>query len=216
MGTRCVGVPDAVYVPVLKGRQGELAALAAIQPATRQHVLPLLEIMPGPGDEPAALRQVIQRTAMKLQTWTGRRLLVDAGYLPTDVEVRDGLGAVGTAATETISRDILTTPVLRLNDQDIARRDAAAIHSEHGGGIAVRLSAEDLDEEAENLEEALNDLLESLGAQRSDVDIVLDLGAIHGDLGVRAGVRLVVDVLRDQTGIDEWQLLTISTTSCDG
>jgi hypothetical protein len=187
-----------------------LAALAAIQPATRQHVLPLLEIMPGPGDEPAAVRQVIQRTAMKLQTWTGRRLLLDVGNLPTDVELRDGLGAVGTAATEAISRDIRATPVLRLNDQDIARRDAAAVHREHGGGIAVRLSAEDLDDEAENLEQALTDLLGNLGARRPDVDIVIDLGAIHGDLGVRAGARLVVDVLRDQPGIDEWRQIIVT------
>ena len=50
---------DVLYAPVLKGRQGELAALSMIQPVTRRHALPVLEIMP-PADEvyaAAALRR---------------------------------------------------------------------------------------------------------------------------------------------------------------
>lgn len=100
-------MPDPLYMPVLKGRQGEFAALAAIQPVTREHLLPLLEIVPGPADEPAAVKQMISRTAMKLRSWAGRRLLLDADYLATDVELHDGLGAVGLAVSD--ARDVGST-----------------------------------------------------------------------------------------------------------
>ena len=84
-------MPEVLYVPVLKGRQGELAALAAIQPMTKQAIMPLLEIVPGSVEEPerpSQLRTVISRTAKRLETWAGHRLLLDAGILPPEAARR--------------------------------------------------------------------------------------------------------------------------------
>src|ERR1022692_591429 len=114
---RFSGTPDALYVPVLKGRQGELAALSKIQPAKRRHTLPLVEIVPGAGDEAlsaAQLRSVIEKTTSKLQTWAGHRLPLDAGLLTTEGELRDGFGAVGFSILAAIEQGIDATPVVRL------------------------------------------------------------------------------------------------------
>lgn len=198
------------YVPVLKGRQGEFAALASIQPSTRQRILPMLEIVPGPADEPAALKSVIERTAKKLRPWAGSRVLLDAGLLATEVELRDGLGAVGYAIASAIGEGVAATPVVRLNDEARAHLDAASMHTANATGVAVRLSAEDLDEDSEDIDAALAGLLKELGVGRAEVELVLDLGVVNGDLGVRAGSRLAADALRGLTAIGRWRGIIVT------
>src|SRR5215813_4354380 len=126
---RSAGMPE-VYVPVLKGRQGEFAALGGIQPSTRQCILPLVEIVPGPAEEPGALRSVIDRTAKKLSQWNGRRLLLDAGLLPTDVEVNGGLGPVAYSTIAANEEFVIATPVIRLNDE-LRDRKSTRLNSSH-------------------------------------------------------------------------------------
>lgn len=72
-------MPDPLYVPVLKGRQDEFAALADVQPATRNRILPLVEILPGPDDDAATLRQAPQVD-----------LLLDVGEVNSDLAVHAG------------------------------------------------------------------------------------------------------------------------------
>src|SRR5215813_1834310 len=206
---RSAGMPE-VYVPVLKGRQGEFAALGGIQPSTRQCILPLVEIVPGPAEEPGALRSVIDRTAKKLSQRNGRRLLLDAGLLPTDVEVNGGLGPVAYSTIAANEEFVIATPVIRLNDELRARRDAAKLHMEHGNGIALRLGAEDLDEDSEDIDDALSALLQEVGIKRADADLVLDLGAVVGDLAVRAGSRIAADAVRGLSKIEDWRQVVVA------
>ena len=183
-------MPEVLYVPVLKGRQGELAALAAIQPITRQSILPLLEIVPGSVEESeraGQLRTVISRTAKRLETWAGSRLLLDAGFLPPEVAPGDEFGTLGNSVMAAIDKGVDATPVVHLDDDPQVYHDAATLHAELRRGVALRLGTEDLDEDSEDIEEALAELLDTLRAERQDVDLVLDLGAVNGDLSVRAG-----------------------------
>jgi Beta protein len=200
-----VGVPDTLYVPVLKGRQGEFAALAAIQPVTRRHILPLVEIVPGPADERGAIRSFVNKTVMKLRPWAGSRLLLDAGLLPIDLQLHDGVGAVAYSVITALNNGLSATPVVRLSDEPLALTDAAQVHADCGGGVAIRLSVEDMDEDSEDIDEALSEALRRLKVDRPEADLVLDVGAVNGDLAVRAGSRLVTDLLRDITDIDEWR-----------
>jgi hypothetical protein len=170
----------------------------------------MVEIVPGPADEPTALKSVIDRTAKKLRPWAGRRLLLDAGLLATEVDVRDGLGPVGYAIAKAISEGVSATPVVRLNDEIRAHLDAAAVHADNASGIAVRLNAEDLDEDSEDIDAGLTDLLRKLGAGRTEVDLVLDLGVVNGDLGVRAGSRMAADALRGLTAVEQWREVIVT------
>lgn len=203
-------MPKVVYVPVLKGRQGEFAALAEVQLSTRQRVLPLVEIIPGPADDPADLKSLINHTARKLKVWAGDRLLLDAGLLPTDVVVDGRSGALGCAVSAAVGELVDATPVVRLNDEDLAFKDAAAAHAEHGNGIAVRLNAEDLDEDSEDIDESLSALLAKLGVTRRNVDLILDLGVVDGDPAVRVLSRLAADALRGLTAIEEWRQVVVA------
>ena len=206
-------MPEVMYVPVLKGRQGELAALAAIQPMTRQAIMPLLEIVSGSVEEPerpSQLRTVISRTAKRLETWAGRRLLLDAGFLPPEAAPGDEFGTLGNSVMAAIDQAVDATPVVRLNDHPQVYRDAATLRRELHRGIAIRLGTVDLDEDSEDIEDALTELLNALHVERQDVDLILDLGAVNGDLSVRAGTRLLADALRGLSAMDEWRNVVIT------
>jgi hypothetical protein len=206
-------MPDVLYAPVLKGRQGEFGALGQVQPSTRQHTLPILEIVPGPPDQSeraAQMRSVIERAAAKLKVWAGNRLLLDAGFLETHVILREGFGAVGHSIIEAIEHGVDATPVVRLDDGPQAHRDAATLHAETRHGVAIRLGADDLDEDPEDIEIALADLLRVLAAAPQEADLVLDLGVVNGDLSVRAGSRLIADALRGLDAIGDWRNVIVT------
>ena len=89
-------------------------------------------------------------------------------------------------------------------------RDAATLRRELHRGIAIRLGTVDLDEDSEDIEDALTELLNALHVERQDVDLILDLGAVNGDLSVRAGARLLADALRGLSAVDEWRNVIIT------
>jgi hypothetical protein len=206
-------MPDPLYAPVLKGRQGELVALAAIQPVTAQAVLPLLEMVPRSVEEtgePGQLRTVVSRTMKRLQAWAGSRLLLDAGFLPPGPLRGDEFGALGTAVTIAYEHGVNATPVVHLDDDPQVYRDAATLHAELRPGVAIRLGTNDLDEDYEDIEDALSQLLNNLRAGRRDVDLVLDVGVVNGELSVRAGARLVADALRGLADMEAWRSVIVT------
>lgn len=206
-------VPDTLYVPVLKGRQGELSALAAIQPVTRRAILPLLEMVPGSVEETGQhgqLRVVINRTMKRLRAWAGSRVLLDTGFLPPEATHGDGFGALGAAVSAAIDQGVEATPVVHLDDDPQVYRDASTLHAELRRGLAIRLGVEDLDEDPEDIEDALTELLDRVGADRGDVDLVMDVGVVSGDLSVRAGARLVADALRGLADVEAWRNLIVT------
>jgi len=170
----------------------------------------LVEIVPGPADDPVTVRHNIDRTARKLRTWAGGRLLLDAGLIPTDVALHDGFGAVGYSAITTLNLGVSATPVVRLNDEPLALADASQVHADCGGGVALRLSVEDMDEDSEDVDQALTDVLQRLKVDCTDADLVLDVGAVNGDLAVRAASRLVTDLLRDLSNIGDWRQIIVT------
>jgi hypothetical protein len=209
---RVADMPDPVYVPVLKGRQGEFKALLDVQEFTLDRILPLIEIVPGPDDEPTTLRQVIDKSVRKLRSWAGCRLLLDAGLLPADVLLGDGIGAVAFAvmrARELVGAD--ATPVVRLNDEPLTYTDAVAIHRDYAGGVALRLGREDLEDDPEDIIAALQDVLRALDVGPREVDLIFDLGAVNGDLAVHAGARFVADLLRTLPTPGEWREIVVTS-----
>lgn len=175
--------------------------------------MPLLEIVPGSVEEPerpSQLRTVISKTAKRLETWAGSRLLLDAGFLPPGAAPGDEFGTLGNSVVAAIEQGVDATPVVHLDDDPQVYRDAATLHEELHHGVALRLGTEDLDQDSEDIEEALTELLDTLHVERRDVDLILDLGAVHGDLSVRAGGRLVADALRGLSAMGEWRNVIIA------
>jgi len=52
--------------------------------------------------------------------------------------------------------------------------------------------------------------LKNLAVGRQDADLLLDLGPVAGELMVRPGSRLVAEVLRELTDVNEWREIIVS------
>ena len=202
-----------LYVPILKGRQGEFSALGDIQPRTRQAIVPLVEVVPPPTEEPTAEAVVnaCRDAATKLaDVYTGHPLMLDAGLFDLSATRRSSKSAVGVLADWARSTGLEAQPVVRLGDPEAAHIDAGQANAEDGRGLTIRLLGEDLDEDGEDIDAALTAVLAKSGASRQHVDLLLDLGPVEGDIAVRGGASLVRSLLRGMDGVDEWRSVTVA------
>ncbi|MDN5918648.1 MAG: beta family protein [Pseudonocardia sp.] len=196
---------DALYVPVLKGKPAELTALTLIQPATRSRVLPLVEFVPGP--DPEDVKRTVDRTIKGLKKISGFRLMLDTGLLDPSVDVAAGRNALGYAVESARGVGIPAVPVVRLGDDERSIRAARDSDATSGTGVAVRLSFEDLDDDPDVIATSITGLLDRLGLDRPDADIVLDVGAVDSE---RAAARLVRDVIGELDAVDKWRTLIVT------
>jgi Beta protein len=198
------------YVPVLKGRQGELNALAQVQLATRREMLPLLEVVPADPTDPLGVVDDCRKAVEKLAKSWQEPVLLDGGLLDLSLDLQGNARGPLWELTEHARAALLpAVPVLRLADDVLARTDAAAACEQDGNGVCVRLVEQDLDEEPDDLELALDDLLRQVGITRTNTDLVLDAGAVDGDLAVRGVARIVRSLLRELASAQDWRSVTV-------
>jgi hypothetical protein len=198
------------YMPVLKGRQGEFNTLAEIQPRTRREILPLLEVVPSdPGDPETILDDCKKATERLAKSWM-EPVLLDGGLLDLSLDLRgNARGPLWELADYARSLNLPAAPVLRLDDDLLARTDASAVCARDGRGVAIRLTEQDLDEEPEDLDVAFDQLLAMIGVTRASTDLLLDAAFVDGDLAVRGGARIIVSLLRGLEKIEEWRSVTV-------
>lgn len=199
------------YVPVLKARQGELNALKDVGLGTRAAMVPLIEVAP-PSEEPRreAVVKACKDASTKLADhYSGQALMLDAGLF--DLTVQHGpQTAVGVLADWARSTGLEAQPVVRLGDPEAALVDAGRANEEDGRGLTIRLVGEDLDEDAEDVDAAVNALLATARADRASADLLLDLGPVDGDIAVRGGASLVRALLRGLEDVQEWRSVTVA------
>jgi hypothetical protein len=199
------------YIPILKGRQGEFNALAEIQLATRRGVLPLLEVVPAdPTDAQGVIVDCGKAVERLSKSWGQDAVLLDGGLLDLSLDLHgQGRGPLWELAEQTRIAGLRAVPVLRLGDDALARIDAANVCALDGRGLCVRLVQQDLDEEPDELDLQLDRLLHEVGVTRADTDLVLDVGAVDGELAARGGARIVVSLLRGLPSVQDWRSLTV-------
>jgi hypothetical protein len=198
------------YVPVLKGRQGEFNALAEVQLATRRGMMPLLEVVPADPADPLGVIDDCRKAVEKLAKVWQAPVLLDGGLLDLSLDLRlDARGPLWELSEHARAALLPAVPVLRLGDDILARTDAAAACEQDGNGLCVRMVEQDLDEEPDDLDQALDDLLRQVGVGRADTDLLLDTGAVDGDLAVRGGARIVLSLLRSLASLQDWRSVTV-------
>lgn len=199
------------YVPILKGRRGELDALGLVQTATRRVMVPLVEVAPKDESEDAPTVAKICRSAVgRLAKSYPDAMMLDGGHFDLDADLGGDTGVLRLLADTARAEGLTAQPVLRLEDPARARREARDAAATDGRGLTVRLIGEDLDEDPDDLDDVLQDLLDDTGVDRGDVDLLLDLGPVEGDVAVRGGARLIQSLLRDLPRIDEWRTITVA------
>jgi len=148
------------YVPILKSKAAELRALNHLTVMERSRVTPLLEIIPG---------QV--STKRQLETLTKQR--DDARGLKDALFIHVfRVGNKKNVLDQIRSSQLKLIPVVSLQDQDTYHKLILSFDR-----ACLRLDVEDLLSGEPSTK--LSSLLEKLRKKASDVDVILDFGAIE-------------------------------------
>jgi T4 beta protein len=175
-----------VYVPVLKGKEGEFAALEALRPEIRARMMPLIEIPGVPYDyaneRPAkSLDSHIAGVADRLsRCCPDTPLYLDAWF--EDEALEDGRVALEAVLQDCAARGVKAVPVVSRGNSP-RYLSAAGNHAKANRiGVCVRLLVEDFEEDIE-VDAEIGRILDRCEVGESDSDLVIDLedlGRVRG------------------------------------
>lgn len=200
------------YVPMLKGKQGELSALSIVSPQTWQGMLPLIEATPVSGEvdvESAAVSA--DKLALSLgKVAGGQQVMLDAVHLDLSLDCGDDRGPLSLHCEEAEKVAVKVIPVLRPDDPSQAHQDTTVLHARHGRGVCLRLTGDDVTDDPDETVAGLDAVLERLSIDRADADLVLDLGVVTADT-VKTSSLAARFLIRSLDAVDRWRSLTLAS-----
>lgn len=206
----------AIYVPILKGKEGEYGALKELSDDTKDLVLPLVEIPSIPFDweneEPSkTLEEHVGNVAQRIQAaWSHRDIFLDfpaTTFLGTP-ELDEALRVVLTSCQDT---GLSIIPVVSLKSSTAFRVSAADHHRACRRGLALRLQLDDFDDERD-LDDEVADLVADIQIEKQQMDLIIDLGTLVGSAIPQT--LLVVRSLRGYLAdLDDWRRVILAASS---
>lgn len=190
------------YVPVLKVKRGEKAALRFVSRELRSKITPLLEIVARKKKQDKLptveehLTTAFKDLAVSVRTY-GRC------FLDTKEIAPDGAVAAEAVFQKASSYGIIFTPVTGIS----RTTDVLAALNHRANGIALRLTRADL--EGGHLTKQVIDFLAKHRLDYGEVDLIMDLGAVE-DL-VLEGVQSLTDAfLQEVPEHQRWKTMIVS------
>ncbi len=187
-----------VYVPVLKIKRGEKAALGAIPPTLRSGIIPLLEII-----ERTSEKEIAKHIQTAFKDLSSAARLYRRCFLDTREIEPDGSSAVEAIFSRASQESIPFTPVTGLSrTADIA---PALRHRSHG--MALRLTRAEF--ESGSLGRRIHDFLLQHHLLPEEIDLIADLGSIDCmvEYGVESLARAFLGAIPIQS---RWRTLILS------
>lgn len=159
------------YMPILKGRQGELTAVEHLSPALRRQVLPIFEVDPtvrGPVEDAHRFVDSVCGSVL-----AGLVIAVEVRYL--DGPVAGLRRPMRIIADDLNSWRISILPVLHLDDSSEQLADAGHAAEIHRGTAVLRLAIDAHDPDGEEADKALARLHDQTGLPTDQCHLLLDL-----------------------------------------
>ncbi|MEU9860947.1 hypothetical protein AB0D99_08730 [Streptomyces sp. NPDC047971] len=167
------------YVPILKGKAGEFAALGHVTPEVRSHIRPVMELVPDPD-----VRDVLETFCDRAMDAVpqGAVLSVDCGALPTARVLAGDAGGPMARLSESLGlRGVAMCPVVRHTDERDVLVEAAWASAEHRTGACLRVSvALDPPRRLPDYDE-IRWLLTALRLEPEEVDLLIDAGPVDSE-----------------------------------
>lgn len=194
---------DYHYVPIMQPHRGELEALTHASAEVRGRLTPLIEVatMKGVPDD-IAPQSPLFRLGESLQHAIGvdNLFFLDFNEHLSPPKVMRLLQQCSLHALRFI-------PVVR---PERAKRGLAVLDATgRERGVCVRLDISSFTPSGMGLDDELQEFLGVLGVDRPEVDLLLDLGQLHGVL--TAGD--VVQLLNEITALHQWRSLIVAGTT---
>ncbi|MGH9434700.1 MAG: beta family protein [Terriglobia bacterium] len=205
------------YVPILKGKAGELDALAKTPPKSRTKFTPLVEVPPIPpswpddSDEPVPSRKIDQHvnsvvTAFKKSLPGFASVWVDGFYIETEDALEDGSSPIDVLFAGLRDAGIDFVPVVGLDRvKDYIQSVQSAVELD-GRGCCIRLVESDLEGIAD-LEKQVTSLLKELGVKSKTVDLLVDFAS---QVPSKSALPYQID---DLPLLSEWRTLTVASSA---
>jgi hypothetical protein len=201
------------YVPILKGKPGELKALASAQ--NIQEFTPLVEVIPiqprypkeGPAYLPKTIDEHVKDTAVSFTKAMGilPSVFIDGLYIENE-KLKDGSSAIGGLFSRLRSKATKFIPTIGL-DRGEAYTDAVrdAISNDKRG-CCLRLGESDL-ESLSDLDKQISSLLKVLNLKVSETDLLIDF---RDKVPPKVTVPLLIEAF---PRVDEWRSFIFSASS---
>lgn len=205
------------YVPILKGKQGELLALSKTQAKFTKKFTPLVEVPPIPLTYPEELDDPVPAKSIdKHVTDTGNSFVkalnglpsvfIDAYYIEDEDELENGSSPIDALFTSLRAGKIPFIPTLGLDRvEDYADSVKNAVEEDERG-CCLRLVEADLEGIAD-LGKQVQSLLEAVEVSPVDVDLLIDFGP---KVPSKAALPYQIDAL---PLLKDWRTLTIASSS---
>lgn len=173
---------EPTYVPILKGREGEYAALEVLNSSTKDSVIPLIEVPPVPYDfvteAPAkSIDEHVGGVPIRIwHVWSGRPFYLDLSSLAKETEAIEETALISVLGSDQrVSSQAIPVMNRESSDSYVA---VVRAHAKKHGAVCVRLTVTDFADDI-NLEEVLNRLVSGILSDGGKADLIVDLG----DLG---------------------------------
>lgn len=170
------------YVPVLKGKEGEFAALESLGLPERDGLVPLIELPGVPYDhakeeDAKTIDQHLSGLGARIRkSWHDGPLFLDL-RLCESLAVADGRNALSVALADCVAQHVDVRPVVTTFSCADYKTAATNFLAASRSGACIRLLPDNFDEERD-LHADLDDLLGELRLRHADVDLMVDHGAL--------------------------------------
>ncbi|MGC2475830.1 MAG: beta family protein [Candidatus Sulfotelmatobacter sp.] len=200
------------YVPVLKGKEGEFAALQELRSDVRRVVMPLIEIPSIPYDyvneRPAkSLDDHVSGIAARLRRcWPDNALYLDLPWFENEECLEDGRVALEAVLADCVSAGVQVAPVVSRRNSSKYLSAAGRHAKKTNFGTALRLTVEDFEEDVD-LVAQVDQLQQEIGCTASSIDLILDLEDLGADDG--KAVLIARSVFSMIPKRDEWRRIIL-------
>jgi hypothetical protein len=182
-----------IYVPMLKGKEGEFAALEGLELDIRDKITPLIEVPNVPydyaNDRPAkSLDSHVAGIGERLnRCWRSGPLYLDLPWFQNGEYLEDGRLALAAVLTDCSERGLSVIPVVSTASSESYLRAAGDHARRFGTGVCLRLLVRDFEDN--DPDSATSGVLERTGPLTPEnIDVLLDLE----DLGTDSGRAVLI------------------------
>jgi hypothetical protein len=203
------------YVPILKGKEGEFAALETLHKNIRDSVVPLIEVPGVPYDyanqRPAkTLEEHVSNLANRLhKCWGERMLYIDFPWFDEE-RVSNGDVALASVLDDCRAAGVQAVPVVSRGSSAEFLAAAGSYSQATDLGACVRLVVNDFEEDVD-IDAELVTLLGPFGNDGGTIDLLLDLEDLSSETS--RAVLVARSIFSMITRKDRWRRIILAAAS---
>lgn len=204
------------YVPILKGKSGELAALQRLARRPANHLVPFIDVPRIPlnwnGGTKVSIDKHLGKVASNIITTfdANRPFFLDLYDLDLSERMKNGAHPLSFLAATVNGSGHKMTPTTGLERDAAYNAAISAANIDHDNGICVRLLREDI--ELRHLTyPGIDDLLEAIEVNKNDVVILLDLRSVRAE-DVKSSVTVIKQFINNLPDVTSYRAILLASS----